>query len=193
MFTSTSMFQKFGTSQNLSFKDNESIWILHFYLSVLVCPTSPHPSQTKKKLQKMLNKHSHTNFTDRNLPPPRPGLGSKATIPPQLRHSAHHHLVCPWRCCQRPSTCQSCSACRREDGTLPARFLGCFGVAGWVGWLGWLVLLGGWLGGWLVGWLGGWLVGWFGRLVSWEVDSQKLSFWDACPPPNQKTPRKGCF
>lgn len=47
MFTSTSMFQKFGTSQNLSFKNNESIWILHFYLSV--CPTPPHPTHHKQK------------------------------------------------------------------------------------------------------------------------------------------------
>ena len=162
MFTSTSMFQKFGTSQNLSFKDNESIWILHFYLSVLVCPTSPPPITNKKKLPKNAEQTlSHQLYWQKPSPPPVLAWDLRQTIPPQLRHSAHHHLVCPWRCCQRPSTCQSCSACRREDGTLPARFLGCFGVAGWVGWLGWLVLL-----GWVVGRLVSWLVG---RLVSWLV------------------------
>lgn len=140
-------FKNLGPLKISLSKINESIWILHFYLSL--CPTPPHPITNKKKLQKMLNKHSRTNFLlTETFPPPHPGLGSKATNPPQVRHETH--LVCPWRCYQRPSTFQSCSACRREDGTLPARFLGWFGVAGW----GWLVLLGGWLGGWLVGRVG---------------------------------------
>ena len=121
-----------------------------FYTSISVY-VPPHPiHKHKKKTPKNAEQTLSHQLCWQKPSPPHPGLGSKPTIPPpQVRHSAHHRLVCPWRCCQRPSTCQSCSACRREDGTLPARFLG------WL--IGWLVLLG--------GWVGGWLVGWFGRLV----------------------------